>query len=106
MKMQFPCDTCKHNMVCYGEDYRLVATGYPGYEHLIIGVCRWCPLELSASGDFEEGRKAESELLDRINRPHVDDLMPKEQIPPEAWTEPDPNEVITTRFHIDEWPVT
>lgn len=37
---------------------------------------------------------------------HVDDLLPDEPIPPEAWAEPDPNEVITTRFHIDEWPVT
>lgn len=36
----------------------------------------------------------------------LDDLLPDEPIPPEAWTEPDPNEVITTRFHIDEWPVT
>ena len=36
----------------------------------------------------------------------VDDLLPEEEIPPEAWTDIDPNEVIPSRFHIDEWPVT
>jgi len=70
-------------MVCYDEDYRVVVTGYPGHEHFIVGLCRWCPLKLSASGDFEEGRIAESKLLDYINRPHVDDLLPDEPLPPE-----------------------
>ena len=63
----FSCDTCEHKTVCYNEDYRVIVTGYPGYEHFIIGFCRWCPLKLSASGDFEEGRKMESYLLDHIN---------------------------------------
>ena len=36
----------------------------------------------------------------------VDDLLPEEEIPPEAWIDIDPNEVIPSRFHIDEWPVT
>jgi hypothetical protein len=51
---------------CFNED-RIIQTGYTGYEHFIIGFCRWCPLKLSASGDFEEGRKMESYLLDHIN---------------------------------------
>ena len=60
------CDTCKHRLDCFNDD-RIIRTGYPGYEHFIIGFCRWCPLKLSASGDFEEGRKMENELLDHIN---------------------------------------
>ena len=99
------CDTCKHRLDCFNDD-RIIQTGYPGYEHFIIGLCRWCPLKLSAFGDFEKGRKMEIEILDHLNRPHVDDLLPEEEIPPETWTEIDPNEVITSRFHIDEWPVT
>lgn len=64
--MKFPCDTCEHRLVCFNDD-RITQTGYPGYEHFIIGLCRWCPLKLSASGDFEEGRKMESVIIDHIN---------------------------------------
>ncbi len=64
--MKYSCDTCEHRLDCFNED-RIIQTGYPGHEHFIVGFCRWCPLKLSASGDFEEGRKMESYLLDHIN---------------------------------------
>ena len=64
--MGYSCDTCKHRLDCFKDD-RIIRTGYPGYENFISGFCRWCPLKLSASGNFEEGKKIESVILDHIN---------------------------------------
>lgn len=61
----------------------------------------WCPYFKKMWEEEERMRKDNG--MDEIVS---DDLLPDEPIPPEAWAEPDQNEVITTRFHIDEWPVT
>ena len=54
----------------------------------------------------DELRDYELDFLGPMHGPIVDDLLPDEPLPPDAWVKPDPNKVITTRFHINEWPIT
>ena len=50
MKMTI-CDCCEHLSECRDKG-RITQTGYPGYEHYIINLCRHCPLDYK--GTFEK----------------------------------------------------
>ena len=41
------CNTCEHLAECK-QDERVIQTGYVGYEHYIIAMCRHCPLDYYA----------------------------------------------------------